>query len=192
MSTNIRQEQARHQGAGVAADLPVEGRLPSFNGATTWLNSSPLTPAGLHGQVVLVQFWTYTCINWLRTHPFVRAWAKRYKDKKLVVIGVHTPEFVFEHDLNNVQRAARAMGVDWPIAVDNDYEVWRAFSNHYWPALYFVDAEGRIRHHRFGEGDRAIGNGHQAAPGRRASWCAARRTGCYRCGRGGGGRRLGR
>jgi len=130
MSTNIRQERARHQGVGVAADLPVEGRLPSFDGATTWLNSSPLTPAGLRGQVVLVQFWTYTCINWLRTHPFVRAWAKRYKDKRLVVIGVHTPEFVFEHDLNNVQRAARAMGVDWPIAVDNDYEVWRAFSNH--------------------------------------------------------------
>ena len=153
MSTNIRQEQARHQGVGVAADLPVEGRLPSFDGATTWLNSSPLTPAGLHGQVVLVQFWTYTCINWLRTHPFVGAWAKRYKDKRLVVIGVHTPEFVFEHELDNVQRAARAMGVDWPIAVDNDYEVWRAFSNHYWPALYFVDAEGRIRHHRFGEGD---------------------------------------
>src|SRR5215510_5953821 len=101
MSTNIRQEQARHQGVGVAADLPVEGR------------------------VVLVQFWTYTCINWLRTHPFVGAWAKRYKDKRLVVIGVHTPEFVFEHDLDNVQRAARAMGVDWPIAVDNDYEVWR-------------------------------------------------------------------
>ena len=97
---------------------------------TTWLNSSPLTPAGLRGQVVLVQFWTYTCINWLRTHPFVGAWAKRYKDKRLVVIGVHTPEFVFEHDLDNVQRAARAMGVDWPIAVDNDYEVWRAFSNH--------------------------------------------------------------
>ena len=154
MSTGVSQQRATHQGvATAAADLRHEGNLPSFEGATTWFNSSPLTPAGLRGRVVLVQFWTYTCINWLRTHPYVRAWAKRYKDKGLVTIGVHTPEFKFEHDLDNIQRAAKAMGVDWPIAVDNDYEVWRAFDNHYWPALYFVDSKGGIRHHRFGEGD---------------------------------------
>jgi len=151
MSTDIKQERARHQ--GIAVDLPFEGSLPSFDGATTWLNSSPLTPAALRGKVVLVQFWTYTCINWRRTHPYVRAWARHYKDPGLVVIGIHTPEFAFEHALENVKQQAPAMGVDWPIAVDNDYEVWRAFANHYWPALYFVDAEGRIRHHRFGEGD---------------------------------------
>jgi len=151
MSTDVRQERARHQ--GIAADLPFEGSLPSFEGATTWLNSPPLTPAGLRGKVVLAQFWTYTCINWRRTHPYVRAWARHYKDGSLVVISVHTPEFAFEHDLDNVKRQAPAMQVDWPIAVDNDYEVWRAFANHYWPALYFVDADGRIRHHRFGEGD---------------------------------------
>jgi thiol-disulfide isomerase/thioredoxin len=156
MSTKARQDQgsARHQGiASVAADLPVEGTMPSFDGATTWLNSAPLTRDGLRGRVVLVQFWTYTCINWLRTLPYVRAWAEKYRDQGLVVIGVHTPEFEFEHDLDNVQRATRAMAIDYPIAVDNDYEVWQAFANHYWPAIYFVDAEGRIRHHRFGEGD---------------------------------------
>jgi thiol-disulfide isomerase/thioredoxin len=151
MSTDVRHERARHQ--GIAADLPFEGSLPSFDGATAWLNSPPLTPAGLRGKVVLVQFWTYTCINWRRTHPYVRAWARHYKDGGLVVIGVHTPEFAFEHDLENVKRQAPAMQVDWPIAVDNDYDVWGAFANHYWPALYFVDADGRIRHHRFGEGD---------------------------------------
>ena len=151
MSTDVRQERARHQ--GIAADLPFEGSLPSFDGATAWLNSPPLTPAGLRGKVVLVQFWTYTCINWRRTHPYVRAWARHYRDSGLVVIGVHTPEFAFEHDLENVKRQAPAMQVDWPIAVDNDYDVWRAFANHYWPALYFVDVDGRIRHHRFGEGD---------------------------------------
>ncbi|HEX2681552.1 MAG TPA: redoxin family protein [Candidatus Dormibacteraeota bacterium] len=127
--------------------------FPSLDGATTWLNSPPLTPAGLRGKVVVVQFWTYTCINWRRTHPYVRAWASRYGDKGLVVVGVHTPEFGFEHDLANVRLQAKAMGVDWPVAVDNDFEVWRAFANHYWPALYFIDAQGRIRHHRFGEGD---------------------------------------
>lgn len=154
MSTEVSQQRATHQGvATAAADLRNEGRLPSFDGATTWLNSSPLTPGGLRGKVVLVQFWTYTCINWRRTHPYVRAWAKRYADKGLVVVGVHTPEFVFEHELDNVRREAKALGVDWPIAVDNDYRVWSAFSNHYWPALYFVDANGGIRHHRFGEGD---------------------------------------
>jgi thiol-disulfide isomerase/thioredoxin len=142
----------RHHGIG-EQELPVEGALPSFDGATGWLNSEPLTPAGLRGRVVLVQFWTYTCINWLRTEPYVRAWARRYMDHGLVVIGVHTPEFRFEHQLENVRRAVQAMDIPYPVATDNEYRVWRAFGNHYWPALYFVDAEGRVRHHRFGEGD---------------------------------------
>jgi thiol-disulfide isomerase/thioredoxin len=153
MSTQVGQV-ARHQGVGTAAaDLPVESGLPSFDGAGTWLNSGPLTPATLHGKVVVVQFWTYTCINWLRTLAYVRAWSQKYRDHGLVVIGVHTPEFEFEKDLENVKRAVKAMHIDWPIATDNDYAVWQAFANHYWPALYFADAQGRIRHHRFGEGD---------------------------------------
>jgi thiol-disulfide isomerase/thioredoxin len=135
-----------------AVQLPVEGSMPSLAGATEWLNSPPLTTAGLRGSVVLVQFWTYTCINWLRTLPYVRAWAERYKDHGLVVVGVHTPEFDFEHDLDNVRRAATDLRVDYPVAVDNDYAIWSAFDNHYWPALYFVDAQGAIRHHHFGEG----------------------------------------
>jgi thiol-disulfide isomerase/thioredoxin len=136
-----------------AAQLPVEGTMPSLDGATGWLNSEPLTPAGLRGRVVLVNFWTYTCINWLRTLPYVRAWAERYQDHGLVVLGVHTPEFDFEHDLDNVRRAVTDLGVEFPVVVDNDYAIWTAFDNHYWPALYFVDVEGQIRHHRFGEGD---------------------------------------
>jgi thiol-disulfide isomerase/thioredoxin len=136
-----------------SAGLPVEDRLPSFDGATEWLNSLPLAPAGLSGKVVLVGFWTYTCINWLRQLPYLRAWAGKYADHGLVVIGVHTPEFGFEHDLGNVRRAVWDMQVDYPVAVDNDYEVWAAFANHYWPALYFADAQGRIRHHYFGEGE---------------------------------------
>ena len=135
-----------------AVRLPVEGMMPSLAGATEWLNSPPLTTDGLRGKVVLAGFWTYTCINWLRTLPYVRAWAETYADHGLVVIGVHTPEFEFEHDLDNVRRAAKDLRVDYPIAVDNDYAVWSAFDNHYWPALYFVDAEGQIRHHQFGEG----------------------------------------
>src|SRR5918911_1776802 len=133
--------------------LPVEGSLPSLAGATQWLNSPPLTPAGLRGKVVLVDFWTYTCINWLRTLPYVRAWAEKYQDQGLVVIGVHTPEFAVERDLDNVRRAATDLRVDYPIAVDNDFAIWRAFDNHYWPALFLVDAQGRVRHHQFGEGD---------------------------------------
>jgi thiol-disulfide isomerase/thioredoxin len=136
-----------------AAQMPVEGSLPSLGGATEWLNSPPLTAAGLRGRVVLVGFWTYTCINWLRTLAYLRAWAEKYQDHGLVLIGVHTPEFDFEHDLDNVRREAKRLRVDYPIAVDNDYAIWHAFDNHYWPALYFVDAQGRIRHHRFGEGD---------------------------------------
>jgi len=135
------------------ADLPVEGQLPSLAGATGWLNSPPLTAADLRGKVVLVNFWTLTCINWLRQLPYLRAWAEKYQDHGLVVIGVHTPEFDVEHDLDNVRRAAKDLRVDYPVAVDNDYAIWNAFGNRYWPALYFVDAQARIRHHRFGEGD---------------------------------------
>ena len=137
---------------GEAPLLGSEGNSPSFNGASGWLNSSPVTPADLSGKVVVVQFWTYTCVNWTRTLPYVRAWADKYGSDGLVVIGVHTPEFSFEHDIDNVQRAARTMQVDYPIAIDNNYAIWDAFSNQYWPALYVVDARGRIRHHHFGEG----------------------------------------
>ena len=136
-----------------SARLPVEGGLPSFAGATGWLNSPPLTAAGLRGKVVVVNFWTYTCINWLRQLPYVRAWAGKYSGHGLVVIGVHTPEFPFEHDLGNVRRAVQDMRVEYPVAIDNDYAVWGAFANHYWPALYFAGADGRIRHHHFGEGE---------------------------------------
>jgi thiol-disulfide isomerase/thioredoxin len=132
--------------------LPIEGDLPSLDGATGWLNSPPLTPAGLRGKVVLVDFWTYTCINWLRSLPYVRAWADKYKDQGVVVIGVHAPEFTVEHDTAGVARAAKALKVEYPIAVDNDYAIWRAFDNNYWPALYIADAQGRIRYHHFGEG----------------------------------------
>jgi thiol-disulfide isomerase/thioredoxin len=135
--------------------LPVEGELASFGGATGWLNSAPLTPAGLRGKVVLVNFWTYTCINWLRQLPYVRAWAGKYSGQGLVVVGVHTPEFGFEHNPDNVRRAVADMRIDYPVATDNDYAVWRAFDNYYWPALYFADAQGRIRHHNFGEGEYA-------------------------------------
>jgi hypothetical protein len=133
--------------------LSVEGRFPSLAGATGWLNSPPLDPAELRGKVVVVDFCTYTCINWLRTLSYVRAWAETYGKLGLVMIGVHTPEFAFEHDVDNIREALAAMRVGYPIALDNDYAVWDAFSNRYWPALYLIDAEGRIRHHRFGEGD---------------------------------------
>ena len=133
--------------------LPVEGDLPSFGGATGWLNAPPLARHDLRGKVVLVNFWTYTCINWLRQLPYLRAWAAKYSGHGLVVIGVHTPEFGFEHDLDNVRREVKGLRVDYPVAIDNDYAVWTAFANHYWPAFYFVDADGQIRHHRFGEGD---------------------------------------
>ena len=136
-----------------SAQLPVEGKLPSLGGASEWLNSQPLMADALRGKVVLVEFWTYTCINWLRTLPYVRAWAAKYKDQGLVVIGVHTPEFAFERQADNVRRAAKDLKVDYAIAIDSDYAVWRAFNNQYWPAHYFVDARGRIRHHQFGEGN---------------------------------------
>jgi thiol-disulfide isomerase/thioredoxin len=126
--------------------------MPSLGGATEWLNSEPLGPAELRAHVVLVDFWTLTCINWLRTEPYIRAWSQAYRDDGLVVIGVHTPEFSFEHEIDGVRQATRERGIDYPVAVDNDYEIWSAFDNHYWPALYFVDAEGIIRDHHFGEG----------------------------------------
>ena len=126
--------------------------MPSFAGATEWLNSEPLGPAELRGHVVLVNFWTLTCINWLRQEPYVRAWSQAYRDDGLVVIGVHTPEFSFEHDIDGVRRATKERAIDYPVAVDNDYEIWSAFANHYWPALYFVDADGIIRDDHFGEG----------------------------------------
>src|SRR5262245_4970005 len=141
-----------HRLAGDRLALPVEGRLPSFAGATGWLNSAPLTPEGPRGRVVLVDFWTYTCVNWLRTLPYVRAWAAKYRDAGLTVIGVHTPEFGFERSTDNIVMQSRNFGVAYPVAVDSDYAVWRAFANHYWPAVYLADAEGRIRHHHFGEG----------------------------------------
>jgi hypothetical protein len=134
-------------------DYPVEGELPRFDGATAWLNTAPVTPADLDGRVVLVSFGTYTCINWIRSLPYVRAWADKYATNGLIVVGVQTPEFDFEGNLDNVGRAIKEMDVRYPVAVDNDYAVWRAFDNHYWPALYFVDAQGRIRHHHFGEGE---------------------------------------
>jgi thiol-disulfide isomerase/thioredoxin len=132
--------------------LPVEGHLPGFDGATGWLNSPPLAAAELRGKVVLVDFWTYTCINWLRTLDHVRAWARKYEDQGLIVVGVHTPEFPFERDVDNVLRAAKDMTVEYPIALDSEYAIWQAFDNRYWPAVYIADAQGRIRHHQFGEG----------------------------------------
>ena len=138
---------------GSPVRLPIEGELPALHGVTTWLNSTPLTKPGLRGKVVLVDFWTYSCINWRRSLPCVRSWADRYRNHGLVVIGVHSPEFGFEHDVDNVRQAARAMMINYPIAVDNDYAIWRAFENEFWPALYFIDEKGRIRHHKFGEGD---------------------------------------
>jgi thiol-disulfide isomerase/thioredoxin len=133
--------------------LDMEGALPSFDGATGWLNSTPLSPAGLRGKVVVVQFWTYTCVNWRRSLPYVRAWADKYKDKGLVVVGVHTPEFAFERDVENVRWAARDMRIGYPIALDSDRAVWRTFRNEYWPALYIADAQGQVRHYWSGEGD---------------------------------------
>jgi len=136
----------------LTVDLPIEGELASLDGATGWLNSQPLSTESLRGKVVLVDFWTYTCINWLRTLSYIRTWAETYEQHGLVVIGVHTPEFPFEEDVDNVREAVKEMAVEYPVALDSDYGIWRAFDNHYWPAAYVADAEGRIRHHRFGEG----------------------------------------
>ncbi|MCY1494182.1 Protein DipZ [compost metagenome] len=139
--------------AAYRSDLPVEGPFPSLDGAVQWLNSKPLTPAELRGKVVLVDFWTYSCINCIRTIPYVRAWAEKYRDQGLVVIGVHAPEFAFEKQIGNVEKAVLDFKITYPVAIDNDFAIWRAFSNSYWPAHYFIDAEGQIRYTHFGEGD---------------------------------------
>ena len=140
-------------GTAPSSALPVEGTLPELSGATTWLNSPPLSPQALRGKVVLVDFWTFACINCQRALPYVRTWAEKYKDQGLVVIGVHSPEFAFERDIANVKRAAHDLHLQFPIAIDNGFAIWRAFSNQYWPANYFIDAQGRIRFHHFGEGE---------------------------------------
>jgi len=145
-----------HRLPGDTAELPVEGRLASFEGATGWLNSDPLTPEALRGRVVLVDFWTYTCINWLRTLPYVRAWAAKYADAGLTIVGVHTPEFGFERDVDNITAQSRDFGVEYPVAIDSQYGVWGAFGNHFWPAVYLADEQGRIRFHHFGEGEYAM------------------------------------
>ena len=153
LATVIEDNPMQRQFAFATGQLPIEGELPSLSNATAWLDSEPLTQDDLHGKVVLIEFWTYSCINWLRVQPYVRAWAEKYGDDGLVVIGVHSPEFGFEKNVDNVRWAAKELRVGYPIAIDSDHAIWRAFNNHYWPALYFVDAEGRIRHHQFGEGD---------------------------------------
>ncbi|RQS68165.1 cytochrome c biogenesis protein DipZ [Burkholderia sp. Bp8963] len=145
--------QPMHAAASAAAALPVEGTLPALDGAVQWLNSPPLTVASLRGKVVLVDFWTYSCINCLRTLPYIQAWAHKYAPYGLVVIGVHAPEFAFERDIGNVRKAVHDLGIDYPVAIDNRYAIWRAFGNEYWPAHYFIDAQGRIRRHHFGEGE---------------------------------------
>lgn len=134
-------------------NLGVEGGFPSLSGAEEWLNSPPLTSEGLKGKVVLIDFWTYSCINCLRAIPYVKAWAEKYKDHGLVVIGVHTPEFAFERKISNVRAAVAELKIGYPVAIDNEYKIWRAFDNQYWPAHYFIDAQGRIRYHHFGEGE---------------------------------------
>jgi thiol-disulfide isomerase/thioredoxin len=131
---------------------PAQSPLTALDRAPVWLNSEPLTADGLRGRVVLVDFWTYSCVNWLRTLPYVGGWSERYADDGLVVVGAHAPEFGFEHDLDNLRRAARELGVGYPVVIDNDFAIWRSFDNHYWPALYLVDRDGRIRFHHFGEG----------------------------------------
>jgi cytochrome c biogenesis protein CcdA/thiol-disulfide isomerase/thioredoxin len=143
----------RAKSAGQSEQLPVEGPLPSLSGAVEWLNSRPLTADDLKGKVVLVDFWTYSCINCLRALPYVRAWAEKYRDHGLVVIGVHAPEFAFERNVDNVKKAIATLKIGYPVAIDNEYKIWRAFENEYWPAHYFIDASGMIRHHHFGEGE---------------------------------------
>jgi len=155
MSANPATAMIKASPAVAPEALPIEGSLPPLSGAVEWLNSPPLTAESLKGKVVLVDFWTYSCINCLRSIPYVRAWAEKYKDQGLVVIGVHAPEFPFEKNIDNVKQAVAKLKIDYPVAIDNDYAIWRAFKNEYWPADYFVDAQGRIRHHYFGEGDYA-------------------------------------
>jgi thiol-disulfide isomerase/thioredoxin len=137
---------------GLPGRIASQSELASLERANEWLNTPPLTASALRGKVVLVDFWTYTCVNWLRTLPYVRAWAEKYKDQGLVVIGVHSPEFSFEKNIMNVRWAVKALRVGYPVAVDSEHVIWRAFNNQYWPALYFIDAQGRVRHYHFGEG----------------------------------------
>ena len=167
MSNQINSDRRRFLGAAAmtmiaahlgiircnAIELANEGNMPSLSGATEWLNSQRLTKESLHGKVVLIEFWTYSCINWRRTLPYVRAWEDKYKDNGLIVIGVHAPEFAFEKNVDNVRWATKHMKIDYPVAIDNDRAIWNAFNNEYWPALFFIDAEGHIRHHVFGEGE---------------------------------------
>jgi len=141
--------------ASAAVELPVLGTMPPLDGAVSWLDAKPLTPAQLRGKVVVVNFWTYSCINSLRQLPYIRAWAEKYRDQGLVVVGVHAPEFGFERDVGNVRQALRELGIDYPVAVDSEHRIWDAFGNQTWPALYFVDAKGRVRYRKFGEGDYA-------------------------------------
>jgi thiol-disulfide isomerase/thioredoxin len=149
----ITSADAQTRNTKAAAQLSTEGQMPSLRGVTEWLNSKPLTTGDLRGKVVLINFWTYSCINWRRQLPYVRAWAEKYGNQGFVVIGVHSPEFSFEKSAANVRWAAKEMRVSHPVAIDNEFAIWRAFKNQYWPALYFVDAQGRIRHHQFGEGE---------------------------------------
>jgi cytochrome c biogenesis protein CcdA/thiol-disulfide isomerase/thioredoxin len=153
MAGSMAGGQAMMMSGKPSGGLPIEGEMPSLGGATGWLNSSPLTAEDLRGKVVLVDFWTYSCVNCLRALPYVKSWYAKYKDHGLVVIGVHTPEFAFEKDPGNVRRAIGELGVSYPVALDNDYAIWQGFNNEYWPAHYFIDADGRIRGHHFGEGD---------------------------------------
>ncbi|OWV82757.1 cytochrome C biogenesis protein [Rhizobium sp. R72] len=150
---NAMQLAANDARKGYQSDLPVLGRFVSLDGAVEWLNSKPLTAEELRGKVVLVDFWTYSCINCIRTIPYVRAWAEKYRDQGLVVIGVHSPEFAFEKRIDNVRQAIDKFQIGYPVAIDNDFKIWRSFGNNYWPAHYFIDAEGQIRHTQFGEGD---------------------------------------
>jgi thiol-disulfide isomerase/thioredoxin len=155
IATSAQDDTMTEKMGPAASQMFTKAPLRSLDSATAWLNSPPLTAAGLRGKVVLIDFWTYSCINWMRSLPYVRAWAEKYKDHGLVVIGVHTPEFPFEKDVDNIRQAAKEMKIDYPIAVDTDYAIWHAFKNEYWPALYFVDAQGHIRNHQFGEGEYA-------------------------------------
>jgi cytochrome c biogenesis protein CcdA/thiol-disulfide isomerase/thioredoxin len=152
-AADAQQRTSTAMAGGRAGTLPVEDDMPPLTGATEWLNSPPLATEALKGKVVLIDFWTYSCINCLRAIPYVRAWAEKYKDQGLVVIGVHAPEFAFERNVANVKKAVSDLGITYPVAIDNEYAIWRAFDNQYWPAHYFVDAQGRIRHHHFGEGE---------------------------------------
>ena len=155
ISADNAKQLAAMTGTEASAELPIEGQLPSLSGATAWLNSAPLTAEQLRGKVVLVDFWTYSCINCLRALPYVKMWYDKYHDHGLVIIGVHAPEFAFEKDLGNVRRAVADLGVRYPVALDNDYAIWQGFNNQYWPAHYFIDGSGRIRSHHFGEGEYA-------------------------------------